>query len=130
MSRSKDSKRPERRPFSFFTLYIKQLFVSKADEKPSGVLSLDTFDVEAVEVAEAAYEAGVRPDQAARLERLAKELAAAVRGPEAKRELEKADKEKRDANSLKLYAQDQRREIDGTTARVAEDMRAHLGSRL
>ena len=91
---------------------------------------MDTFDVEAVEAAEAAYEAGVRPDQAARLERLAKELAAAVRGPEAKRELEKADKEKRDANSLKLYAQDQRREIDGTTARVAEDMRAYIGSRL
>lgn len=80
--------------------------------------------------AEAEYEAGVRPDQAARLEQLAKELTEAVRGLESKKELERAEKEKRDANSLKIYAQNQRTEIDGTAARVAEDMRTHIGSRL
>ncbi len=55
---------------------------------------------------------------------MAKELGQAVRGPEAAKELERAKKEKRDANSLKIYAQDQRREIDGTAAGVAEDVRA------
>jgi hypothetical protein len=80
--------------------------------------------------AEAEYEASVFPDKAAKLERLAKELGEAVRGAEAKRELEKAEKEKRDANSLKLYAQDQRREIDGTSAGVVEDMRVHIGRSL
>lgn len=80
--------------------------------------------------AESEYEAGVFPDQAARLEGLAKELAEAVRGPEAKRELERAEKERRDVNSLKLYAEDQRREIDGTSVAAMESARAHIGSRL
>jgi hypothetical protein len=72
----------------------------------------------------------VFPDQAAKLERLAKELAEAVRGPEARRELERAEKQKRDANSLKLYAQDQRREIDGTTDMAVADTRAHIRASL
>ena len=80
--------------------------------------------------AEAEYEAGIFPDQAARLERFASELAQAVRGPEAKQESERAEKEKRDANSLKIYAQNQRSEIDGTSATVAEDVRMHISRSL
>ena len=79
---------------------------------------------------QAAYEAGGAQDQGARLERMAKELGEAVRGPDAAKKLEGAEKEKRDANSLKLYAQDQRREIDGTSAAVVESSRAHIGSSL
>jgi hypothetical protein len=97
-----------------------------AGDKPTMFLYARTLPKRA----EAEYEASVFPDQAAKLERLAKELAEAVRGPDAAKKLEGAEKEKRDANSLKLYAQDQRREIDGTAAAVVESGRAHIGSRL
>ncbi len=80
--------------------------------------------------AQEAYEAGVNPEQGARLERLAKELEGEVRGSEAKRALEKAAKEKRDANSLKIYAQSQRAEVDGTSAGVAQDLRSRISQSL
>jgi len=43
-------------------------------------------------------------EEGAQLEALASELTQVVRGPEAERELERARKAKRDANSLKIYA--------------------------
>jgi hypothetical protein len=49
-----------------------------------------------------------------------------VRGPEAERDLEKARKAKRDANSLKIYAEQQREEADGTAARTFEEARDHI----
>jgi hypothetical protein len=60
------------------------------------------------------------------LERLASELTRAVRGTEAERDLEKARKAKRDANSLKIYAQQQRGEADGSATMAYENARAHI----
>ena len=67
---------------------------------------------------------------AARLEQLVSSLAQTVRGPQAERDLEKARKEKRDAESLKIYAGQQRQEVDGTTAAVFRDTRAHIAQSL
>jgi hypothetical protein len=51
------------------------------------------------------------------LEELAGELTQTVRGEEAVRALEEASKAKRDAISLKLYAEEARRKVDGTEDR-------------
>jgi hypothetical protein len=67
---------------------------------------------------------------AAQLEQFASSLAQTVRGEEAERELEKAEKEKRDASSLKIYAGQQRQEIDGSSAAAFEVLRAHIAQRL
>jgi hypothetical protein len=82
---------------------------------------------------EAEYEGGATGETAknvATLERLASELTQAVRGTEAERDLEKARKAKRDANSLKKYAQQQRGEADGSAAMAYENARAHIAQSL
>jgi acetyl-CoA carboxylase carboxyltransferase component len=53
-----------------------------------------------------------------------------VERAEAKRDLERARKAKRDANSLKIHAGQQRGEVDGTVATVLENQRAHIGRTL
>jgi hypothetical protein len=80
--------------------------------------------------AETEYEEGSSSAQAAQLERLSSELTQAVRGAEAERGLEKARKAKRDANSLKIYAQQQRGEADGSAAMAYESARAHIAQSL
>ena len=97
-----------------------------AGDKPTMFLYAKTLPRRA----QAAYEAGGAQDQGARLEQLAKELAETVRGPETARDLERAEKEKRDANSLKIYTQSRRMEVDGTADRVVEDTRVHIGRNL
>jgi hypothetical protein len=79
--------------------------------------------------AEIEYEEG-DPSAAAQLERLASELARIVRGPEAERDLERARKAKRDANSLKIYAGQQRGEVDRSVAMALENQRAHISRSL
>jgi hypothetical protein len=79
--------------------------------------------------AEIEYEEG-DPSAAAQLERLSSELTQAVRGPEAVRDLERARKAKRDANSLKIYASQQRQEEDGSAAMALENQRAHISRSL
>jgi hypothetical protein len=79
--------------------------------------------------AEIEYEEG-DPSAAAQLERLSSELTQAVRGPEAVRDLKRARKAKRDANSLKIYASQQRQEVDGSAAMALENQRAHISRSL
>ena len=70
-------------------------------------------------------------EHGAQLEQLAVELTHIVRGPEAERDLERARQAKRDAESLKIYANQQPQEVDGTVARVlVENVRAHIAHRL
>jgi len=99
-----------------------------AGDKPTMFLYARTLQRRA----ETEYEAGT--DQAARngatLERLASELTQAVRGAEAERDLEKARKAKRDANSLKIYAHQQRGEADGSATMAYENARAHVAQSL
>jgi hypothetical protein len=79
--------------------------------------------------AEIEYEEG-DPAAAAQLEQLASELTQTVRGPEVERDLEQARKAKRDANSLKIYAGQQRGEVDGSAAMALENQRAHISRSL
>ena len=69
-------------------------------------------------------------EEGAQLETLASELTRVVRSPDAERDLERARKAKRDANSLKTHAGQQRQEADGTAAQVLEDQRTHIARRL
>jgi hypothetical protein len=79
---------------------------------------------------EVEYENG-SGEHGAHLEQLAVELTHIVPGPEAERDLERARQAKRDAESLKIYANQQRQEVDGTVARVlVENVRAHIAHRL
>jgi hypothetical protein len=76
------------------------------------------------------YEEGEVTKEVAALEQLASELARIVRGPEAERDLERARKAKRDANSLKIYAGQQRGEVDRSVAMALENQRAHISRSL
>jgi hypothetical protein len=76
------------------------------------------------------YEEGEVTKEVAALEQLASELARIVRGPEAERDLERARKAKRDANSLKIYAGQQRGEVDRSVAMALENQRAHIARSL
>lgn len=69
-------------------------------------------------------------EDGAHLAQLAIGLTQIVRGPDAERDLERARKAKRDATSLKVYAGQQRQEVDGTSRRVLEDTRSYIAGRL